>query len=190
MIRLATRADIPAILNIYAPYIRETAFTFEYEVPEISDFEARFDLITARFPWLVWEENGRILGYAYGDAAFSRKAFSWDADMSIYLDMSVRGQGIGGKLYGCLEQMLKNLGYCNLYALVTEGNQASERFHEGRGYEVEGLLKKSGFKFGRWHGLVWYVLRVREPENPGEVPAAFACTEEAAALMALYSKEG
>ena len=190
MIRLATRADVPAILNIYAPYIRETAITFEYDVPEISDFEARFDSITARYPWIVWEEDGRILGYAYGDAAFARRAYAWDADMSIYLDMSARGRGIGAKLYGCLEEMLKNLGYCTLYAIITGANERSLRFHEGRGYQREGVLKNTGFKLGKWYDVVWYALHLRDPENPGEAPAAFVCTEKDLEIMARYSKEG
>lgn len=190
MIRLATRADVPAILEIYAPYIRQTAITFEYDVPSIADFEARFDSISARFPWLVWEENGRILGYAYGDAAFARKAFAWDADLSIYLEINVRGRGIGGRLYGCLEEMLKGLGYCTLYALITGDNLPSLRFHERRGYAIEGVLKHAGFKLGEWHDLVWYALKVRNPENPGEVPAAFVCSEKELEIMARYSKEG
>lgn len=190
MIRLATRADVPAILNIYAPYISNTAITFEYDVPEISEFEARFDSITARYPWIVWEEDGKILGYAYGDKAFARRAYDWDADLSIYLDMNARGKGIGGKLYGCLEEMLKNLGYCTFYALITEENEPSRKFHEKRGYVCEGMLKNSGFKMGRWYDVTWYALHARETNDPGDVPRNFVCTQEDLDLMARYSKEG
>ena len=190
MIRLATREDVQEILNIYAPYIRETAITFEYDVPEISEFEARFDSIAARYPWIVWEENGKILGYAYGDRAFARSAYAWDADLSIYLDMESRGKGIGGKLYGCLEEMLKNHGYFTLYALITGANEASRKFHEKRGYVCEGMLKKSGFKMGRWYDVAWYALHLRGEEAPGDAPRAFVCTEADLALMARYSKEG
>jgi len=190
MIRLATRADVPEILNIYAPYICETAITFEYDVPTLAEFEARFDSITARYPWIVWEQDGRILGYAYADAAFARKAYSWDADLSIYLDMNARGRGIGAKLYACLEEMLKMRGYHTLYALITGGNEASVRFHERRGYVREGLLRDSGFKMGRWYDVAWYALRLRNAERPGEVPAAFVCTAADVELMARCSKEG
>lgn len=184
MIRAATRADVPAILEIYAPYIRETAITFEYEVPEISDFLARFDRITEKYPWLVWEEDGRILGYAYADQAFARAAYAWDADMSIYLDMDVRGRGIGAKLYGCLEEIMTSYGYHNLYAIITGDNLASVRFHERRGYEHLGTLVKSGWKFGKWYDVYWYGLRLCEAENPGDAPKSFACTEEDRAIMA------
>lgn len=187
MIRRAERADVPAILNIYAPYIRETAITFEYDVPEITAFEARFDGISDRYPFLVWEEDGRILGYAYADRAFARMAYAWDADLSIYLDMNARRNGIGGRLYGCLEEILRNYGYHNLYALITGDNEASVRFHEKRGYERLGTLKQSGWKFERWHDVHWYGLRLCEADAPGEVPAAFACTEADEEIMRRYS---
>lgn len=190
MIRRATRADVPAILNIYAPYIRETAITFEYDVPEIGDFENRFAGISAKYPWLVWEENGRILGYAYADTAFARVAYAWDADMSIYLDVNARGRGVGARLYGCLEEILRNYGYHNLYALITGDNAASVAFHEKRGYERLGTLKKSGWKFGRWYDVHWYGLRLCEAGDPGEIPAVFGCTAEDCAVMKKYSREG
>ena len=190
MIRLATRADVPAILNIYAPYIRETAITFEYEVPEISEFENRFDSIAAKYPWIVWEEEGKILGYAYADAAFARRAYAWDADLSIYLDKDARGRGVGSRLYGCLEEMLRNLGYCTLYAIITGANEPSRRFHEKRGYVCEGVLKNTGFKLGRWYDVAWYALHLRDAMDPGNAPEAFVCTKEDFELMARYSKEG
>lgn len=190
MIRPAVRADVPAILDIYAPYIRETAITFEYEVPEITGFEARFDSIVRRYPWLVWEEKGKILGYAYADQAFARVAYAWDADMSIYLDMSARGRGIGARLYGCLEEILKNYGYHNLYALITGDNLPSVRFHEARGYERLGTLVKSGWKFERWYDVHWYGLRLLEAENPGPMPEPFGCTQADYEIMKRYSREG
>lgn len=190
MIRRANQADVPAILNIYAPYIRETTITFEYDVPEIGEFEKRFETISRNYPWLVWEENGRILGYAYADKAFARMAYAWDADMSVYLDMDARGKGVGARLYGCLEEIMKNYGYHNLYALITGENMPSVAFHEKRGYSRLGTLVKSGWKFGKWLDVYWYGLRLREEENPGDVPGAFACTAEDLAVMERYSKEG
>ena len=97
MIRAATRDDMPAMLAIYAPYILETAITFEYEVPSPGDFMRRFEGIAANYPWIVWEEDGAVLGYAYGGAAFSRAAYAWDAVLSIYLDRDARGRGIAAK---------------------------------------------------------------------------------------------
>ena len=93
MLRDATIQDIPAILDIYRPYILNTAITFEYDVPTLAQFKDRFRAITREFPWLVWEENGEILGYAYGSRAFERAAYGWDADLSIYLRQGCSGRG-------------------------------------------------------------------------------------------------
>ena len=75
MLRDAVLRDVPAILEIYRPYILQTAITFEYDVPTLAQFEDRFRAITREFPWLVWEEDGEILGYAYGSRAFERAAY-------------------------------------------------------------------------------------------------------------------
>ena len=99
MIRAATIKDVPEILDIYAPYILNTAITFEYDVPSLSEFEQRFSSISNDHPWLVWEEDGTILGYAYGEKAFVRAAYQWAADLAIYLRPEAQGKGIGRKLY-------------------------------------------------------------------------------------------
>jgi len=158
MIRQATRDDVSRMLEIYAPYVRETAISFEYDPPSDEVFMKRFERITERYPWIVWEENGRVLGYAYGDTAFERAAYKWDADMSIYVDRDARGKGIGTELYDRLEALLRAMGYCNLYALITADNLPSCRFHESRGYELHGILKRSGYKFGKWYDVNWYCL--------------------------------
>ena len=118
-IRMATAQDIPRILEIYAPYIQNTAISFEYEVLGLEDFTRRFLDITAKFPWLVWEENGVILGYAYGSLPFERAAFQWSAEASIYLCPEAQGRGIGRKLYAELERLLQKQGYKKVYAIIT-----------------------------------------------------------------------
>ena len=173
MIRVAERRDVPRMLEIYAPYVRNTTITMEYAPPTLEAFAARFDRISQRYPWIVWEENGRVLGYAYGDIALERTAYRWDADMSIYLDAEARYKGIGGQLYDCLEALLKALGYFNLYALITASNAPSCRFHEKRGYALHGLLKRSAYKFGEWHDVCWYALALRPGEAPEDAPRAF-----------------
>ena len=96
-IRQATVQDVPRILEIYGPYVKNTAISFEYTVPTIEDFTRRFLDITAQFPWLVWEENGVVLGYAYGSRPFERAAYQWSAEASIYLCPEACGKGIGKK---------------------------------------------------------------------------------------------
>ena len=155
MIRIATEADVPEILAIYAPYIENTTYTFEYNVPTEEAFLARFRRITAQFPWLVWEADGKLLGYAYGSAPFERDAYRWCAEDSVYLLPEASGKGIGQKLCTALEQVLAYQGYRRIYALITGENENSIRFHQKIGYTVRGKFPDAGFKFGRWIGVVW-----------------------------------
>ena len=173
MIRIATEADVPAILEIYAPYVTDTTITFEYTVPTAEEFLVRFRTITRDFPWLVWEENGEILGYAYACRPFERAAYSWCAEPSIYLRSDARGRGIGRKLYAVLEAILDAQGYCVLYALITGENLASLGFHEACGYSTAMVLPDCGRKFGRWLSLVWMEKRLKIGENPSAFPTSW-----------------
>ena len=169
MIRIATEADIPAILAIYAPYVENTTITFEYDVPCRREFMQRFTTITEKYPWLVWEEEGEILGYAYASPPYARAAYSWCAEPSVYLKSEARGRGIGTKLYAALEEILKLQGYQVLFALVTQENEASLAFHRKLGYEEKVLFSNCGFKFNRWLGVYWLEKRL----SPVEIPKAF-----------------
>ncbi len=168
MIRTATLQDVPAILEIYRPYILETAYTFEYEVPSLEAFEQRFLTISREFPWLVWEDGGEVLGYAYAERPFARAAYQWDADLAIYLRRDCRGKGLGRKLYEQVEDILYRQGYHVLYAVVTSANLDSCRFHEAMGYEKTAEFTRCGWKFGQWYGTIWYEKRLQEgePQHP------------------------
>ena len=170
MIRPATEKDVPEILSIYAPYIETSTATFEYDVPCQRSFLQRFLGITAQFPWLVWEEDGKILGYAYASAPYSRAAFSWCAEPSIYLRPEAKGRKIGKKLYAVLEEILKLQGYQVLYALITSENAESIGFHEKMGYETKVDFPDCGFKFNRWLGLIWMEKRIKTVHSPNSFP--------------------
>ena len=170
MIRIATETDVPAILSIYAPYIMDTTITFEYEVPTESEFLTRFRAITARYPWLVWEEDGRILGYAHGSAPFERAAFRWCCEASVYLRPEARGRGIGQKLYTTLETCLAAQGHRLCYAIITSENEASLAFHRKMGYTFTAELPGCGYKFGRWLGVIWMEKRLNLVESPSYFP--------------------
>ena len=178
MLRIATEADVPAILAIYAPYILTTTATFEYDVPTREEFEARFDAITAQYPWLVWEEEGQILGYAYASPPYTRAAYAWCAEPSVYLKPEARGRGIGNKLYAALEAVLKEQGYQVLYALITGENEGSLRFHERCGYVFRVCFPDCGFKFGRWLGLIWMEKRLKSVEIPTNPPISWRCLRQ------------
>ena len=162
------------MLRIYAPHVARTTVSMEYEVPTLAEFEARFERITSKYPWLVWDEEGEVAGYAYADAALSRAGYRWDADMSIYLAPEAQHTGIGHALYGCLERIMALLGYRWLYALITSTNKTSCAFHERRGYVLHGTLRKSGFKFGRWLDVYWYALEIAGDAPPSAPPRSFS----------------
>ena len=173
MLRRAYEADVPAILDIYAPYILTSTVTFEYTVPGVEEFRQRFLSVTKQYPWLVWEEEGEILGYAYASAPYSRAAFAWCAEPSIYLRADARGRGIGTKLYEALEKILGLQGYRVLYALITEENRESVEFHKYFGYEIRAVFPDCGLKFNRWLGLIWMEKRLKIVEIPTNPPVSW-----------------
>ena len=169
MIRLATEADIPAILDIYGPYILDTAISFEYSIPTLEEFTNRFRDITARFPWLVWEEDGEILGYAYASLPFGRAAYRWCAASSIYLAPQAQGRGIGRKLYEALEAILAEQGYRKTYAIITSDNPGSLCFHEHTGFRFLAEFPDCGIKFNKLYSVVW----MEKSLNPDGIPKVF-----------------
>ena len=170
MLRIATEKDIPEILDIYAPYVLNSTATFEYDVPCRKEFLQRFFTITAQFPWLVWEEEERILGYAYASAPYERAAFRWCAEPSVYLRPEAQGRDIARKLYTALEWILEKQGYQVLYALITDENHPSLRFHEKMGYRQMVRFPDCGFKFDRWLGLIWMEKRLKIVHSPSAFP--------------------
>ena len=168
-IRFADPArDAAGILAVYAPYIRETAVTFETEVPATDAFTARVAGICADFPYLVLEVDGELAGYAYAHRQAERAAYAWNAELSIYLAGKWRGRGLGAPLYRLLERLLTMQGYVNLYGVITASNAGSIRLHEKLGYRQTGLHEKTGWKFGQWHDVAWLHKRVGEGE-PGTI---------------------
>lgn len=153
-IRAAVRGDIPAMLTIYRPFVERTAVSFEYIVPTQEEFARRMDG-HRDFPWLVWEENGRVLGYIYAGRAFERAAYAWCAEISCYLDESARGRGVGRLLYQTVEDILRRQGYRKVFAVVTSANAPSVAFHTALGYREAARFSEVGFKLGQWYDVLW-----------------------------------
>lgn len=177
--RIADVQDAPALLEIYAPYIRETAVTFEYDVPSVEEFAGRIAATLKRYPYIAALEGGRIVGYAYASPYHPRAALAWTAETSIYLDRNSRRKGIGRGLYEHLEAILKKQNILNLYASIayTEAEDeyltnASMTFHEHLGYKLNGRFNKCGYKFGRWYDLIWMekFIGTHEPDTRPVVP--------------------
>lgn len=171
-VRQAKLQDVPRILEIYAPYVENTAISFEYTVPSLEVFTQRFLGITAQFPWLVWEEEGRVLGYAYGSRAFERAAYQWSAAASIYLCPEAQRKGIGKKLYAALEEILQRQGYRKVYAVITTANEASVAFHRAVGYRHTATMADCGYKFGQWYGTIWMEKDLNTWETPPREPVS------------------
>ena len=170
MIRIATVKDLPAMLEIYAPYVLNTTNSFEYTVPTQEAFKERFLSYTDMFPWLVWEENGKVLGYAYGSLPFSRAGYHWCCEVSIYVTPQAHGRGIGRRLYSALEALLWKLGYRLIYAIITSENKGSLAFHEKVGYRFCAELPGCGYKFGRNLSIIWLEKRSDSVELPTDPP--------------------
>ena len=170
MIRFATKEELPRILAIYAPYVTASTVSFEYDVPTLAEFTHRFEAITAQFPWLVWEEGGQILGYAYASAPFERAAYRWIAEPSIYLHPDALRRGIGAKLYGALEGILQQQGYGLLYALITAENETSIAFHQKLGYSHMAQFPNCAYKQGKCLSVVWMEKSLPFVEYPSAFP--------------------
>lgn len=154
-IRLATQADASSILDIYAPYVKETAVTFDVTVPTRFDFIRRMEEIRERFPYLVAEQDERITGYAYAHSERDRAAYQWNAELSIYIHKDFQGHGLGSRIYSTLIDLLGILGYRNLYAAITLPNEASLFMHQRLGFRELAVHKNAGYKLGKWHDVAW-----------------------------------
>ncbi len=171
MIREAMAADVPGMLAIYEYYVRETAVSFEYEVPTVEEFTRRLEEHKEMYPWLVWEENGEILGYAYAGRAFERAAYSWNAEISCYL--KIKGKGMGRKLYATIEDMLLRQGVRKVYAVVTSANAPSVAFHKAIGYKEALVYENVGFKHGKWYDVIWLEKQLCPLGEPKEFPISW-----------------
>ena len=154
-IRLAKPSDARSLLDIYAPYVENTAITFEYEVPTIEDFAIRIEKTLEKYPYLVAEEDGVVLGYAYASTYYARAAYDWAVELSVYVSQDARGKGVGSKLYDALEDLLDQMGYVHFLACISLPNEASLTLHRKRGYQQVAHFPKIGYKFNRWHDIVW-----------------------------------
>lgn len=170
MIRPVGAGDVPAMLEIYRPYVEGSGVSFEYVLPTPAEFTRRFEEGSEQFPWLVWEEEGRVLGYAYASAPFARAAYRWCAENSLYVAPQAQGRGIGAALERALEDALIRQGYYVLYALITSDNAPSLAFHTAQGFRFLAQFPDCGFKDGVWHSVTWMEKRLRPLSAPPSPP--------------------
>lgn len=162
MIRNAAPQDTESILNIYCYYIKETAITYEITVPTVEDFRNRIINTLKKYPYIVEENDGKIIGYAYASAFKNREAYDHSVEISIYVHKDFKRKGIGKKLLQELEARLIKQNILNSYACIAKPVQEDEylnfdsiNFHKKMGYKNAGEFNLCAKKFGRWYSMVW-----------------------------------
>ena len=163
IIRPVQHSDAATIRAIYQPYVTDTAITFEVNVPTVQEFERRITKTLTQFPYLVAEVDGKVVGYAYASTYYARAAYDWTTELSIYVSKEARGQGIGSDLYTALEEELQARGYLRFLACIAVPNEASISMHEKRGYVQVAHFPKIGYKFNKWHDIVWMQKTIEGP---------------------------
>jgi L-amino acid N-acyltransferase YncA len=170
--RPATTHDAAAVLAIYAPSITDSVVSFEEAVPSVAEIADRIESTMRMFPFLVLEEDDRVLGYAYASAHRTRASYRWSVDVSAYVDQSARRRGIGRALYTELIAILTQQRFHMAFAGITLPNAASVALHEAVGFVYFATYKEVGYKFGRWHDVGWWQRAIGAAGTPNE-PALF-----------------
>lgn len=205
-IRVACPKDASRLLEIYKPYILNTAITFEYDVPSVEEFAKRVTNTLKKYPYLVAQVEDVIVGYAYVSAFRTRVAYNWDVETSIYVDENYHGIGVGKKLYAAIEKILSEMNIKNMYAAITNSEiedkhfkHGSLEFHKKLGFTFVGEFRNCGYKFDKWYNLVWMEKRISnrvknicENIDDGSVAgnAVFDKTSEKPEAVKLFSEIG
>lgn len=182
-VRSAALEDAARLLEIYTYYVEHTVISFEYDAPSLQEFERRMVNTMKRYPYLVAEVDGSVMGYAYAGAFVGRAAYDWACEMTIYLDPTARKHGLGRRLYESLEARLREMGILNLYACIGYPdeedeylNKNSAQFHAHLGFSEVGRFSNCGYKFGRWYHMIWMEKIIGE-HRPGQPPVRFLNAE-------------
>lgn len=154
-LRYASPDDAEAVAGIYAPYVDGTAVTFELVPPSVSEMKERIGRICAEYPYIVCLSNGRICGYAYASSHAQREAYRFSVNLSVYVNSSDRGRGIGALMYSALLGELHRRGYHAAFSAIGMPNPESVALHNAAGFEEAGLFRDAGFKLGGWHDVLW-----------------------------------
>ena len=185
-ISLVSMEDTKAILEIYKPYILNTAITFETEVPSLDEFQARIDSLGFKYPYLVVKDDNKVIGYVYASPFHERAAYGWNVDWSIYIKEEYHRYHIATILFNALKDILKELGYLRIYALVTSANQVSMKLHEKLGFTKCGYWKHTGYKHNNWYDVTVYEYIIDEPEMPS--PITYMVGLDKTKLLAIINK--
>ena len=162
--------DAAGCAAIYAPYVSDSAASFEARPPTAEEMSAR---INAAHAWVVAEQDGLTVGYAYASRHQERAAYRWAADVAVYIEAGHHRSGVGRALYAQLFEQLRAIGLWTVCAGVTQPNDASNGLHRAIGFVPVGTYRRIGWKAGAWHDVLWLQLDLRpgEPGPPSELDA-------------------
>ena len=169
-VRPARPSDGPAVAAIYAPYVTDTAITFDETPPTAAETTARIEAVLARYPYYVAEDAGRVVGYANAAAHRPRESYRWAVDVAVYVDRAARRAGVGRALYDVLLPDLARRGFLMAYAGITLPNDPSVGLHTAFGFSLVGVYRDVGYKLGAWRDVGWYERRLATefPTDPPE----------------------
>ena len=186
-LRFADERDTAACLAIYAQYI-DTSITFETALPSEAEFAGRIRSYGAVYPWLVAEEDGEILAYAYAHRAQERAAYDWNAELSVYVSKNAAGRGLGTRLYRALLALLKEQGVRTAYGVVTMPNDASAALHRKLGFRQLGVYHSTGYKNGSWRDVVWFEKHIGSFDGAPEPLRPIGQIADREAVVRAYSE--
>lgn len=200
-IRLASREDAAAVLDMYSPYVTSTTVSFEVTPPTVDEYAERIQSSLDRYTFLVLEsvnhersetDSGDIVGFASYGPFGHRIAYQWSAEISIYLKQGLTGRGLGAHLLDALEKIMVSAGITNSESCICSENTGSIEFHRRHGYRTCAEFTDCASKFGRWLGIQWLEKHLApHPANPEppRVPAPQDCERILAAANARLSRE-
>ncbi|MGH3646712.1 MAG: GNAT family N-acetyltransferase [Micromonosporaceae bacterium] len=170
MIRDATERDAEACAAIYAPYVTGTAISFETVPPTPEEMAERIAAAQAGHAWLVLEDAGEVVGFAYGGPYKSRPAYRWSCEVSVYLETGRRRSGAGRALYEALLARLGERGFRTAVAGMTLPNDASAGLHRAMGFEPVGTYRRIGYKHDAWRDVAWVQRPIGDQQSPPTEP--------------------
>lgn len=188
MIRVAHETDAAAIHAIYAPHVTDGVATFETALPGVDAMRERIRARLPQYPWLVWEEGGDVLAYAYACRFRERAAYDWIAETSIYVHADAQGRGIARRLYGCLFDVMRLQSITQAVGVITLPGAASVTLHETMGFAPAGMWRQSGWKLGRWWDVGVWQRELQPATVPPPAFTPFADLASAAALKQILDR--
>lgn len=173
-IRIAVPSDAEAIASIYAPVVRDTTISFETDPPTAAAIMSRIAKTLQTHPWLVAEQGGRLVGFAYSGPHRERAAYRWSVDVSAYVASDKRRAGLGRALYGRLFEILRAQNFRSAFAGIALPNEASVGLHEAMGFQPIGIYREVGFKLGGWRDVGWWRLGLSAATGEPAEPVSFS----------------